>query len=69
MKSIELADIIKKRREELGITQKDLAEMSEVHLRTLSTIESGKANPSLDAINKVLDVLGIELLIKVKGAV
>jgi y4mF family transcriptional regulator len=69
MKSIELAGILKKRREELGITQKDLAEMSEVHLRTLSTIESGKANPSLDAINKILDVLGLEILIKVKGTI
>jgi len=69
MKSIELAGILKKRREELGITQKDLAEMSEVHLRTLSTIESGKANPSLGAINKILDVLGLEILIKVKGTI
>jgi transcriptional regulator with XRE-family HTH domain len=69
MNSIEFAEIIKQRREELGITQKDLAEMSGMHLRSISTLESGVANPTLEAMTKVGDVLGLEILIKVKGAI
>lgn len=69
MNSIELADIIKNRREELGITQKDLAEMSGIHLRSISTLESGSANPTLEAMTKIGDVLGLEVLMKVKGTI
>ncbi len=67
MKSLELAEIVKRRREELGITQKDLAEMSGIHLRSISTIESGDANPTLEIISQIADILGLEILLKVKG--
>ena len=57
---------IKQRREELGISQEHLAEVASVSLRTLKAIESGKSNPTLLSINKIADVLGLEIKIQVK---
>ena len=69
MKSIEFAELIKRRRKELRLTQIDLAEMSGIHQRSISTIESGVANPSLDAMNKIADILGLEVTVIVRGAI
>lgn len=62
-----LTTTIKQRREELGITQEHLAEVASVGLRTLKAIESGKGNPTLTSINKLVDVLGLEIKIQVKN--
>jgi len=37
-----------------------------VSLRTLKAIESGKGNPTLNSINKLADVLGLEMKLEVK---
>jgi y4mF family transcriptional regulator len=60
---------IKERRSILGITQKDLAGISGVGLRTLKDIETGAGNPSLDTLLKIIDVLGLELDLKIKRTV
>jgi len=60
---------IKERRSILGITQKDLAGISGVGLRTVKKIETGDGNPSLDTLVKVLDVLGLELDLKIKRTI
>ena len=57
---------IKKRREELNVTQETLAELSGVGLRTLKQFESGKGNPTIETITKLADALGLEVLIQVK---
>lgn len=62
----ELIRILKERRQVLGITQEDLAELSGVGLRTLKALESSKSNPTLDTLNKLADVLGLELKFEVK---
>lgn len=59
---------IKERREVLKITQEQLAEMAEVGLRTLKSIEKGKGNPTIATINKLGMVLGMELKLEVKKA-
>ena len=61
-----LGQTIKNRREILAITQRDLAELSNMGLRTLKTIENGKSNPTLETLNKLIDVLGMELRIDVR---
>lgn len=58
---------IKERRQLLGITQQDLADISGVGLRTIKQIEIGKGNPSVKTLTQLLDVLGMELNLKVKG--
>jgi transcriptional regulator with XRE-family HTH domain len=62
----ELINIIKDRRESLQITQEVLSQLSGVGLRTLKQFESGKGNPTLLTIQKLSDVLGLELSLSVK---
>lgn len=62
----ELIKTIKARREVLQVTQDQLAELSGVGLRTLKQFESGKGNPTLATIQKIADVLGMELCLKIK---
>lgn len=50
---------ITSKRKLLNISQADLADMSGVSLRTLSAIENGDANPSIDVLSKVLEPLGL----------
>ena len=50
------------RREQLGVTQEYLADLSGVGLRTIKSFESGKANPRLETLTKLSEVLGMELV-------
>ncbi|MDY5200124.1 MAG: helix-turn-helix transcriptional regulator [Candidatus Cryptobacteroides sp.] len=61
-----LREVIKARRKVLGISQQDLAEMSGISLPTVKDIERGLANPSLSTISKLLDVLGMEIVYRVR---
>ncbi len=63
----ELIKTIKERREALQVTQEKLAELSGVGLRTLKQFESGKGNPTLLTLQKISDVLGMEVCLKVKN--
>lgn len=62
----ELIKTIKDRREVLQVTQETLAELSGVGLRTLKQFESGKGNPTLQTLQKLSDVLGLEVSLKLK---
>jgi len=57
---------IKSRRESMHITQEMLAELSGVGLRTLKQFESGKGNPTLLTLQKLADVLGLEVSLQLK---
>lgn len=61
-----LGELIKKRRKELKITQPHLAELAGVSINTLYKIERGETNPTLEIINKIVSVLGLELTLKPK---
>jgi transcriptional regulator with XRE-family HTH domain len=61
-----LVQVLKTRRETLGITQYHLAELSGVGVRTLKSIETGKGNPTLETMAKLADVLGLEIRLEVK---
>ena len=63
----ELIKTIKDRREALQVTQDTLAELSNVGLRTLKQFESGKGNPTLKTLQKLADVLGMEVCLQVKN--
>ncbi|MGM9815851.1 MAG: helix-turn-helix domain-containing protein [Lepagella sp.] len=57
---------MKQRRETLSLTQLDLAEMSQVSLATIKDIERGKGNPTLNNVEKILDILGIEIEYRIR---
>ncbi len=64
--TVKIGRIIKKRRLELSLELKDLQDYSGVNYVSISDIENGKANPTVKTLEKLLDVLGMELDIKVK---
>ena len=64
-----LVKTIKQRRENLNVNQENLAKLSGVGLRTLKQFESGKGNPTLQTIQRIADVLGLEVCLKVKTAI
>lgn len=63
---MKINESIRERRMELGLTQQDLADYAGVSLRMIVSIENGKANPSLSAVKKIAEVLGLELVLKLK---
>lgn len=66
---MDIAKDIKERRSQLRISQQDLAEISEVSLATIKDIERGKGNPSLTTLEKIADVLGMEVVLQIKQMV
>jgi len=67
MHSEKLIQTIKERREMLRVTQETLAELAGVGLRTLKQLESGKGNPTLETIQKLADVLGMEISLQIRN--
>ena len=61
-----LIQTIKERREMMRVTQETLAELSGVGLRTLKQFESGKGNPTMLTMQKLADVLGMEIGLQIK---
>ncbi len=61
-----LGQKIKDRRKVLKVRQEDLAEISDVALRTIISIEKGEGNPSLETLLKLSKVLGMEIQLNVK---
>ena len=66
MTTKELIAIIKERKKILGINQAYLAELSEVSIATLKRLESGKGNITLNNLQKIADVLGLEIKLELK---
>jgi len=63
----ELIKTIKERRADMQVTQESLAELAGISLRTLKLIESGKGNPTLITLQKIADVIGMEITLSVKN--
>ena len=66
MNTKNMGEIIRARRDALGIDQRTLSEISEVAVHTLSNIEAGHGNPTVKSLEKVLAALGMELRIDVQ---
>lgn len=64
-----IGNTIKERRALLGISQQDLADYSGVGISTVKDLERGVGNPSMETLRKVLDVVGMEMVLQVKQTV
>ena len=60
-------EIIKNRRNILGISQQELADNSGISLRTIKAIESNDSNPLVGTLEKIGDVLGFELELNIRN--
>lgn len=58
---------VRERRRALGLTQQDLAELAGVSERFIRFVEQAKASVQLDALESVLDALGLELRVGARG--
>ena len=61
MNKAEIGKYIVKRRDTLRIAQAYLAELSGVSVHTLSNLETGKGNVTLDTLLKVTGILGLKV--------
>ena len=70
---MDIGTVIKERRALLGIllgiSQQDLSDYSGVGISTVKDLERGVGNPSLQTLQKILDVVGMEMVLQVKQTV
>ena len=66
MTTEEIIKIIKERKDVLGINQEYLAELSELGIATLKRFESGKGNITVNNLQKIADILGLEIKLELK---
>ena len=64
-----IGNIIKERRAKLGISQQDMADYSGVGISTVKDLERGVGNQSIKTLQKLLDVVGLEMKLHVKQTV
>lgn len=61
-----IGHLIQQRRDHLRITQQQLADMADIGINTLYKIETGRANPTLKSLQKITDILGMEITLQIK---
>jgi len=66
MKIEELGKLIKHRRMVLGLTIRDLADLTGMSKTTISQIESGVRNPTFQVLQNIFEYLNLEIEVKVK---
>lgn len=64
-----IIETLKLRRITLQTTQETLSILSGVSLRTVKQFESGKGNPTLETLQKIADILGLEIKLEIKKLV
>lgn len=48
-------------RRQRGLSQEELAHLASVHQTYLSGVERGKRNPTIEVLNRIASVLGIDI--------
>lgn len=62
----ELGKLIKRRRKVLGLTTRELAELTGMSKTTISQIESGVGNPTFEVLENIFEYLNLEIKVEVK---
>lgn len=66
MEIIELGKLIKNRRKVLGLTIRELANLTAISKTTISQIERGVRNPTFDILQDIFEYLNLEMKVEVK---
>ena len=66
MKIEELGKLIKHRREVLGLTIRELADITGMSKTTISQIERGVTNPTFGVLRNIFEYLNLEIKVEVK---
>ncbi|MBD2752624.1 helix-turn-helix domain-containing protein [Spirosoma validum] len=62
----QVGELIKQTRKEKGLTQKELGEKIGVSESMINKYESGKQNPTIATLSKIIEALGVRLKISVE---
>jgi transcriptional regulator with XRE-family HTH domain len=65
----QIGQLIQQRRKILKLKQEDISEMTGINIRTIYQIENGNGNPSFNTMEKLADVLGLEVKIQMKETI
>jgi len=63
----EFGSLVRQRRKELGMTQRDLARLTSLSMRLIGEVERGKEHVAADKLLTILDVLNMTMIIHVEG--
>lgn len=66
MKIEELGKLIKNRRKVLGITIRELANLTDISKTTISQIERGVRNPTFEILQNIFEYLNLEMKVEIK---
>ena len=66
MKIEELGKIIKRRRKVLGLTIRELADLTGTSKTTISQTERGIRNPTFEILQNIFEYLNLEMKVEVK---
>ncbi len=66
MKMEELGKIIKRRRKVLGLTIRELADLTGTSKTTISQTERGIRNPTFEILQNIFEYLNLEMKVEVK---
>ncbi|RME25999.1 MAG: helix-turn-helix domain-containing protein [Deltaproteobacteria bacterium] len=66
--NMDIASTLRNARKLFGLSQAELCHEAGISLATLQNIESGRANPSLGTLRRILDVLGMDIVPTAEGA-
>jgi len=64
-----IADTIVKRRIEIGMEQEELCDYADIGISTLSKLENAKANVTIETLEKIINILGLEIMIQTKQTI
>ena len=67
MEIIELGKLIKNRRKVLGLTIRELANLTAISKTTISQIERGVRNPTFEILQNIFEYLNLEMKVEVKN--
>ena len=66
MKIEELGKLLKHRRKVLGLTIRDLSDLTGMSKTTISQIERGSRNPTFEVLQNIFEYLNLEIKVEVK---
>ena len=69
MKIEELGKLLKHRRMILGLTIRDLADLTGMSKTTISQIERGSSNPTFEVLQNIFEYLNLEIKVEVKNSI
>lgn len=64
-----IAKVISERRFDIGMEQEELSDYADISIATISRLEHAKANVTIETLDSIMNILGLEIDIRVKKTV